>query len=118
MKKSGLILLSLFVLFSQSLAHPPVKVRLQYNPGTRRLTVGLPHHVKDIEKHYISKIIVKLNGKEIISQIFSVQSSLKTHQAGYFVPSAKPGDVFEVTATCNQYGKKKGKLLIGKEAGQ
>jgi len=114
MKRMAFLLILSMIFVAPGQSHPPVKVRLGFNFETRILSIGLPHHVKDAVKHRIDKVVVMLNGKEIVSQFFNAQTSLKNHEIHYVIPSAIQGDEIEVTATCNQYGKKKAKLTLKK----
>jgi desulfoferrodoxin (superoxide reductase-like protein) len=112
MKRAVLIFSIIIQVGSQGLAHPPVKVRLSFHKETHTLAVELPHHVNDVEKHYILKIEVKLNEKRIVTQNFKQQTELKKHMVHYVIPSAKKGDVIEVTASCNQYGNRTQQLTL------
>ncbi len=99
--------LILLVSVNYVFAHPPKGIELDYNAQDHLLNVKVSHLVKSPAKHYIDKITVELNGEEIISQKFSMQSSEKLQEVIYLIIDAKEGDEITVTAYCNISGKKK-----------
>ena len=103
------LLLSINAVF----AHPPSGLELEFDPIEHILTIVILHPVKDFSKHYIYKITVELNEKEIIRQEFKIQSNKEEQEAIYMIIDAKEGDKITVTAYCNISGKKKETLEIG-----
>jgi desulfoferrodoxin (superoxide reductase-like protein) len=93
-------------------AHPASKVNVDYNLEDQILTVTVEHLTKDVNKHWIDQIVVELNGKEIIQQIFGFQLDQEKQKAVYFIPDVKNGDEIVVISRCNVYGKKKTKIKI------
>jgi hypothetical protein len=75
MKK--IILLLILCIFTCSLAygHPPSDIKITYDYKTKILTALIMHNVSDVNKHYISKVDVGINGREIISQAISQQDN-------------------------------------------
>ena len=105
MRKIAIILvLSLFIC-SAAYAHPPSDIKLTYVPKTKILTAIIMHNVKDVKKHFIYKVDVSINGKEVISHAISQQDNLMTQTVSYLLPDAKPGDALSVEAYCNLSGK-------------
>jgi desulfoferrodoxin (superoxide reductase-like protein) len=108
-----LISISFLLLHSRAaVAHPPSKIVLEFNAETSILKVAMTHEVKDAAKHYIEKIEIKLNDKEILVQDFLTQQDTEEQTALYHIHDAKQGDTLEVTAHCNVFGKEKETLQI------
>jgi len=106
------LLLALMVPTKLIFAHPPSNIMLEFDPFEYTLMITIPHSVNDPGKHYVYKIIVELNGKEIIKQEFKAQWSEDEQVAIYQLPDAQHGDEVSVTAYCNISGKKKGTIQI------
>ena len=114
MKRIRLLLILGFI-FTQSavlMAHPPSKIILEFNAETSILKIEMPHAVKEISEHFINKVEVKINGKEILKQEFLTQQDPEKQTVLYQIHDAKSGDKLEVTAHCNVFGKKKETLQI------
>jgi len=107
------LVLILFLSINSFFAHPPSGLELEFDPIEHILTIVILHPVKDFSKHYIYKITVELNEKEIIRQEFKIQSNKEEQEAIYMIIDAKEGDKITVTAYCNISGKKKETLEIG-----
>ncbi len=88
-----------------ALAHPPRDIEISYDPGTKMLTATIIHDTSNPLKHYIKKVDVGLNGKEIIQQEISRQDNNDSQQVAYFIPDAKPGDKLSVEGYCSISGK-------------
>lgn len=106
------IALLAFILVKDVYAHSPTEVELTFNEETKILTISVSHMVAKISRHYIDKIIVELNGEEIITQRFKTQSSGAKQEVSYIVPGAQVGDRFTITAHCNISGKKTNTLQV------
>ena len=110
MKKAVLIIIVLFV-SSILWAHSPKKLVLKYAKTSKELSINAPHKVKDVKKHYISYITIKLNGEEIKKVEYTEQTSKKNFTVKIHI-EANADDTIEVTAKCNKLGKKTGTLKI------
>jgi hypothetical protein len=96
-----------------AMAHPPKDVVLSYDQVKKVLEVRITHSTKDPASHYIKKFEIKNNGKE--SGVTDYQSQPGPETFSYTYPlDAAPGDVIEAKATCNIFGSKTGKLIVGK----
>lgn len=101
---SGFIL-SLILSASIAQATPPDSVKIKLD-STSTLTVMVFHPVKkNPSEHYIKQVVVKLNGVEIIKQVFQSQTDTKRQDIKYTLIDAKPGDKIAVTAYCSLYGE-------------
>lgn len=110
MKRLLTILICVFIFMLQAgdaAAHPPVKIVLDFDQETSILKVAVLHEVKDAVKHFVEKIEVKLNDKEILNQEFLSQLDKENQTAMYVIHDAKSGDRLEVSAYCNVFGKMK-----------
>lgn len=112
MKRVPILLFLSLLPLGGLLAHPPSKVRLSFDWSKKVLHVELPHHVRDVAQHHIDRILIKRGETVLFDQAVAEQSELKLHRATFAIPSAKPGDVLEVTASCNRYGKKTGRITL------
>lgn len=102
-----ILMLTIMLVASSLFAHPPKDVMLDFISEDHVLTVVVPHSVNNRAKHYIYRIVVELNGKEIIQQNFKSQTNEEEQKVQYVIVDAKEGDKITVTAFCNISGKKK-----------
>jgi len=109
--KFAAVLLLLIVPFIL-MAHPPKKVNLKYDKETKILSICLPHAVKDINKHYIDKITISVNGEEFKVLEYKAQTSEASHKVEIKLPDLKKGDKVKVEAKCNKMGKKSSTIVI------
>ncbi len=105
MKKIIMFLILSFFVSSAAYAHPPSDIKITYDSKTKILTALITHNVSDIKKHYINKVDVGLNGKEIISHAISQQDNNISQTVSYLIPDAKVGDNLSVEAYCSISGK-------------
>ncbi len=85
-------------------AHPPSDIIITYDSNTKMLHAVIMHSVSNVENHYIKKVDVGLNGKEIISQEISRQDNSENQTVDYLIPDAKSGDKLSVEAYCSISG--------------
>lgn len=105
-----LLLVILFLMLSaQAFSHPASKVTLLVEGKVLHITVN--HNVGNPENHYINEILVFLNDKEIIRQIFFMQTD-NMQEVSYTIPSLKPGDKVTVKTNCSRGGKRSGTTTI------
>ncbi len=94
-----------FVLSSVAYAHPPSDIKITFDPKTKILNAVIIHGVSNPSKHYIKKVDVALNGKEIIEQSISQQDNFNNQTVSYFIPDMKDGDLLSVEGYCSISGK-------------
>jgi len=105
-----LVLLILFLILSgQAFSHPASKVILSVEGKVLQVTVN--HNVSNPENHYTEEILVILNDKEIIRQIFFIQTG-DMQKVSYTIPSLKPGDKITVNTNCSRGGKRSGTITV------
>jgi len=105
-----LFLVILFLMFSsQAFTHPASKVTLLVEGKVLHVTVN--HNVSNPENHYTEEILVFLNDKEIIRQIFFMQTG-DMQKVSYTIPSLKAGDKVTVKTNCSRGGKRSGTITV------
>ncbi len=97
------LLLSSFT--STASAHPPSDIKITYSPETKILKAVITHKVSDVKKHFIKKVEVGLNGREVISHSIGRQDNNTDQTVSYLIPDAKAGDNLSVGAYCNISGR-------------
>ena len=114
MKRRALfILLAIcFVASGVTYAHPPKDIIINFDPGTKVLTAAVLHDTKDPLKHYIKRVDIGLNGKNVIRQAISKQDNQATQTIAYMVPEAKKGDKLSVEAYCSENGKLAKEIIV------
>ncbi len=113
MRSIHICLLSLIIVCSSSLsfAHPPRDVQLTYDGEAQVLKIRVNHVTPNTLKHYIRRVVIKLNDKEVNALNFPAQSSRQAHEIE--VPlELKAGDTVTVSAVCNVAGSKEVSLQI------
>ncbi len=93
-------------------AHPASAVRLEYDSVSRVLKITAAHDTKKPTEHFIQSVVVRLNGKETVKQVFASQEDTAAQTVSYKIIDAKPGDTVEVTTVCNVFGKKKESIRL------
>ena len=106
MKKKIVFLTMILGLFLSSVAyaHPPSDIKITFDLATKMLTAVIYHNVSNPLKHYIKKVDVGLNGKEILTQMISREDNNLTQTVTYLIPDAKPGDTISVEGYCSISG--------------
>lgn len=114
MKKAAVLLFFLVFLAVTSLAyaHPPSDIKITFDPKTKILEALIIHNVSNPLNHYIKKVDVGLNGKEIIEHQISKQDDNDGQTVKYFIPDAKEGDIISVEGYCSISGKLKKEIKI------
>ena len=105
MRKVLMLVLSFAVITSTAYAHPPSDIQITFNPQTQEVKAIIFHQVSDMNKHYIKKVDIGINDKEIVELKFSKQDNLVTQSVIYKIPEAKAGDRLSVEAYCSLSGK-------------
>lgn len=110
-KKIGVSMAVLFflgALAGVALAHPPSSINVTFDLETQVLRVAIPHGVPNPRgDHYIDKVVVSLNGQEVISQLIGSQYSPQEQVVLYQLIDAQKGDKIEVYAKCSKFGDRK-----------
>ena len=107
MKKVTVFLFFLVFLVTvpRAYAHPPSDIKITFDPATRILQAVIIHNTSNLVNHYINKVDVGLNGKEIVEHEISRQDNNESQTVSYLIPDAKGGDVLSVEGYCSISGK-------------
>ena len=105
MKKIGLLLVLFFGFTYAAYAHPPSDIKITFDAKTKMLQAVIMHGVSNPRSHYIKKVDVGLNGKEIIELDFSRQDNNDSQTVIYLIPDVKDGDIISVEGYCSISGK-------------
>jgi desulfoferrodoxin (superoxide reductase-like protein) len=106
------IMIALVLCTLTLLAHPPGSVELEFDSESKLLNVLVPHSVNDASRHYITKLIVDLNGKKVVEQKFRSQTDDGEQRVLYTIHDATEGDKIKVTAFCNISGKRSSEITV------
>ena len=98
--------------FTLAYAHPPQDIVITYQPETKMLTAVIKHNVSNPLSHYIKKVDIAINGKEIVEQLISKQDNLQTQTVVILIPDAKQGDRLSVEAYCSISGKLEKEITV------
>ena len=91
--------------------HPPTDLKLDYDIDKKNLHIEMTHVTGNIREHYIRKLIVSLNQKEIISETIVRQTT--PHNFLRDIPlDANPNDVITVKAICKEGGSAEASITI------
>jgi len=110
----GSLFLSILLMFGTAYAHPPSDIKISFEPKTKTLYAIIIHDVSNPADHFIKKVDVGLNGKEIIEHIISRQDNNNSQTVSYLIPDVKSGDVLSVEGYCSISGKLKKEILLSK----
>jgi hypothetical protein len=116
MKKRGVFLTIFFlcVVVAVAYAHPPSDIKITFDLNTKVVTAVIMHNVSNPLNHYIKKVDVGLNGKEIIEQSISRQDNNDSQTVSYFIPDVKNGDKISVEGYCSISGKLMKAIVVEK----
>lgn len=107
-----LVLFVFLFVASEAYAHPPYDIRISFDPKTKILHALIMHNVSNPLNHYIKKVDIGLNGKEIIEHSISRQDNNESQAVSYLIPDAKEGDVLSVEGYCSISGKLKKTITV------
>lgn len=117
-KKSGLILISAFLLLigftinSMDISsHSPSSLTIEYDFSQQELTSNLVHSVANMNTHFIIEIEIRVNDVLNSTNNYTSQPTMSIFSYTYNV-TADIGDIIEVTAECNQGGSQTKQLTV------
>ena len=112
MKKIALILCGLLLVSAQAFAHPPSDIKIKFDNRTKTLTADIKHAVGNPLNHYIKKVDIELNGKEIQTLNFNRQETSAGQTLKLVIPEAQAADFLSVEGYCSLSGKLKKQIRI------
>lgn len=98
-----LLIFSVCIIWSPASAHPPQDMELGYDSDTGELRVTIQHTVADASDHFISNVVVLVQGKEIGQYPYTEQPDSRSFTYIYQV-QADQGEEITVRALCNKAG--------------
>lgn len=104
-KRTILFLCACLLVTATAAAHPPSKIKVQFDPETKTLTAVITHRVSNPATHFINKVDIGINGKEVQALSFDAQETSRQQTISIPLPQAKKGDTLSVEAYCNLSGK-------------
>jgi len=106
MRKIFFVLGILVFFIGQAYADPPSAIDVGYDTTAKRFRAVIHHKVANPTKHYIRKVVISVNHKQVAEQYFTKQSSVSGQEVIFAIPSLKMGDVLEIEAFCNVGGRR------------
>ena len=93
-------------------ANPPSGIHASYDVTRQELDVLVQHIVTDRAAHYIDKVVISKNGKEVATTTFTDQASHRDQVMPPFKIPAVSGDTFTIVATCNKWGRGEQQVVV------
>ena len=112
MKKIVILLIFSFFFISLAYAHPPQDIKITFNKENKTLTAVIKHVTSNPKTHYIQKVDIGLNGKEIDDIKLLAQDNSTTQTITYVFTNIKSQDVISVEAYCNLFGKLQKQITV------
>ena len=107
------VLFALTVLCGAALASPPDSISLKFDPVTHILVATVYHPVpSNPSDHFISKVVVDVNGAAMVTQTFKRQTDKKVQEISYVLVDVKEGDKVGLTGVCSVFGQLKKVLVV------
>lgn len=94
------------------LAHPAKTVDLKWDEAKSTLDVSIEHPVKNTSKHYISRIVISVNGNIVEDIGYSSQNGSRWINETFKISKVPKGATIEVETTCNVFGKRKNSITL------
>ncbi|MCX5700599.1 MAG: hypothetical protein NTZ63_03580 [Candidatus Omnitrophica bacterium] len=101
-----------FTLSVVAYAHPPQDIIITFDKKTNTLNAVIKHSVSNPATHYIKKVDIGLNGKEIKELKFTKQDNSATQSVSYAIVNVRPGDKLSVEGYCNLSGKLEKEITV------
>ena len=97
--------------------HSPTAVNIDYDAVKKLINVEVKHDLKtspvqDPKKHYIKSIILKINGKTVKTNTFTMQDSIEGQSTVFENIDVEKGNKITVEAICNLIGSKSSSIVI------
>ena len=111
MKRILIFFLILSITYA-AFAHQPSNIKAEYSGDKKELNIDITHQVYDPTTHYIKKITIFKNKKEIISDHFDQQQNDSNQELQYVIRNLKKKDQITVKAICNVFGNREETIVI------
>lgn len=110
--KALLTLMIMLLICTPVFAHPAKTIELKWDKTTSVLDVSIVHPVKNTSTHYISRIVISVNGKVVEDIKLKSQSDSNVVHETFEIKDVTKGAKIEVETTCNVFGKRKNSITI------
>jgi len=108
----GCLVLCLFLAMTQgAMAHAPSDIDVNFNAGTRVLSVTITHQVADPATHFVKEVKIRQASTTFSESKYTSQPSPDTFTYSYPIPADITG-IIEVKAECVLGGEKTKALAI------
>lgn len=107
-------LISLLIISSMAFAHPPSRIKADFNITEKTISIEVEHGVRS-KDHFINAIEVLLNGKSIIKQNSSEQFNDSIQKYLFLIPELKDNDKLTIIAKCNKFGDMRREFVVQKQ---
>ncbi len=94
-----------------AMAHSPARVNLDYDSQNQTLNVTTTHAVSNPSSHYVMKIVVEKNGKQVLTKEYQSQPTSSKFSYDYPINASK-GDALKATAYCSITGRRSGEITV------
>lgn len=84
--------------------HPPKDIIISFDLAKSTVKADIIHDSKNIAKHYIKQVEVKVNGVKAITQQETTQVDNEKQTVIYVIAGLKAGDRVSIDADCSIYG--------------
>ncbi|MCM8831699.1 MAG: hypothetical protein NC918_05885 [Candidatus Omnitrophica bacterium] len=101
-----------FLIFINAYAHPPFDIYITFDKMTKTISAQIMHKVSNPQTHYINKVEISINGKEIIKHQISRQDNNEEQKVSYLLPDVKDNDIISIEAYCSISGKLKKEIVV------
>ncbi|MDD5081424.1 MAG: hypothetical protein PHC58_05495 [Candidatus Omnitrophica bacterium] len=114
MKKSFFVLVFAGCLLFQGIvfAHPPSKIDITFDKKTSTLKAVIYHSTSNPARHYINKVDIGINGKEVMSDNITNDADKMKQIVTYKMSQIKTGDVVSVEGYCSISGNRTASINI------
>jgi len=110
MLKRAALVLAIFLLALPAGATSPKQVTLDYNRGTKTLTVTADHYTFAPTMHFVKTIEVEVDGVKVTTKTMTGQTNNNQQIVKIPLPDVKPGAKITVTCYCSLFGSKSAEI--------
>lgn len=108
----SIVVVTILLGIGMAYSHVPSNLELNFDKETLLLSVTFEHKVRNAERHFVYRVKVRLNKKDIIEQKLDRQDTENGGSVIYKINGVKSGDVVEVRLDCMVGGTKSEILTI------
>jgi len=106
------IALLVIIMTSNVFANPPSAIYADYDSTRHELNVKAQHIVTKRAEHFVKRVVIYKNGKEVLTKTFDFQTSHRNQTMPPISLDAKKSDKIRIVAFCNISGSYEKTLVI------